>query len=115
MGQSPYEPLEVRIRIRALGLGVLLLAGAVGNLGLMTLPWGKMPDNILTHALWWLLLAAGLGLSVVGFSRLSVARNLRWDLLGLASLLLMFPGIFIIGFHVMILIARFNGPLFPGR
>lgn len=114
MVYAPKIPLETPVRQRALVQGLLLMLTAMAVLAVLRfLP--EFKPRGLVIALGLVLYAAGLAASILGFWRLSVGRNLRWDLWGLAALVLMIPGIFLIGFYVMMLIAAFNGPLFPGR
>ncbi|MBI2516336.1 MAG: hypothetical protein HYV95_05415 [Opitutae bacterium] len=62
-----------------------------------------------------LLLALGLALAIIGVWRLSVARDRRWDGLGIAAFgLLLLPGIPLLLLFLFMLLTSFLGGIFGG-
>lgn len=109
------ETLGIQVRKRALGQGVLGVAGAVGLFLLM----GWLQANSTGRlALWisWVLFVVGFGTSIYGVWRLGVARNLRWDWCGLVALALMLvPGYPVVGLYLFLLLTGLFGPVFGNR
>ncbi len=109
------ETLGIQVRKRALGQGVLGVAGAVGLLllmGWLQANWtGRLADVIS-----WVLFVVGFGASIYGVWRLGVARNFRWDWCGLVALVLMLvPGYPIVFFYLFVLLTGLFGPIFGNR
>ena len=111
----PTEILEIQVRKRALGQGVLGVAGAVGLLLLMGWLQSVWTGSL---ALWtsWVLFVVGFGSSIYGVWRLGVARNFRWDWCGLVALVLMLvPGYPVVFFYLGLFLTGLFGPVFGNR
>lgn len=111
----PTEILEIQVRKRALGQGVLGVAGAVGLLLLMGWLQAYLTGRL---ALWtsWVFFVAGFGASIYGVWRLGVARNFRWDWCGLVALVLMLvPGYPVVFLYLSLTLTGLFGPVFGNR
>jgi hypothetical protein len=113
--RMPKETLDIQIRKRALGQGVLGVAGAVGLLLLMG--WLQTVwTGSLALGVSGVLFVVGFGSSIYGVWRLGVARNLRWDGWGLLALLLMLvPGYPLVFVYLMLFITGLVGPVYSNR